>query len=138
MADSRWAPIQNPPKGALTNLDSTETFEFEFNPPEFSESIGANYARHNVMGLSHQILQYLSTNNNKISLDLYLSGAAPYLDASQIGSLTEPKYEDVYDISRGKNFLQALVYPVNSPSGAWMDTRGTPFCRQRCFPLPGP
>jgi len=113
-----WAPNNDPPKGAIANLESAETFEFEFNPPEFTESISANYARHNVLGLSHQILQYLNTNNNKITLDIYLSGVAPFLDASR--GLDRPEtMEAAYDISRGKNFLQSLVYPTKSPYGGW-------------------
>jgi hypothetical protein len=120
VSDEKWVPQHTPPKAAIVNLETTEQFEFQFNPPEFSESFSTNYARHQIPGLSHQVLQYINTNNNTIPLDIYLSGVIPFLDSFRGQALAKYKtFEEVYDISRGKNFLQSLLYPVRTPAGGW-------------------
>ena len=115
-----WTPEHTPPRAALTNLNTAEVFDFQFNPPEFSESFNVNYARHEIPGLGYQVMQYINTNNNQISLEIYLSGIAPFLDEFEgIRVAKAQRVEEVYDVARGKQFLQSLAYPVRSQSGGW-------------------
>lgn len=55
----------------ITNLSTGLTFEAQFNPTEFSENIEVNYSRHTVPGLSHQVMQYVNTNNETFEMELF-------------------------------------------------------------------
>lgn len=105
-----------PEKGGLKNVESGEQFVFQFNPPEILESITANYARHQVPGLGHQILHYINTNNNQISLQVYFSRIAE-LGSSQAGGAATGS---TYDVMDAKRFLQSCMYPLKSQSGGWL------------------
>jgi hypothetical protein len=121
-----WVPAHTPPRAAITNIETAEVFDFQFNPPEFTESFSANYARHQIPGLGYQVMQYINTNNNQISFDIYLSGIVPFLDAFEGVRVAKAQtVEEVYDIARGKQFLQSLLYPSKSQSGGW---RAPPRC----------
>jgi hypothetical protein len=43
------------------------------NPETFSERVGISYAKDNVLGLSHQVIQYTYTESRTIPLELYFS-----------------------------------------------------------------
>lgn len=101
-----------PPKAVLVNIETSERFEFQFNPETFTESFGVNYAKHVVPGLGYQILQYINTNNNVIPLTIYLSDLAAISETAG-GSAFQMKVEEA------KKFLQSLCYPVRGPSGGW-------------------
>ena len=58
-------------KGSFTDLVTSITYEFQFNPTEFTETIEVNYARQTVPGLSHEVLQYVNTKNDKFELELF-------------------------------------------------------------------
>lgn len=55
----------------ITNLSTGRTFEVQFNPENFTEQIDVNYSRHVVPGLSHEVLQYIGTKNDKFEMDLF-------------------------------------------------------------------
>jgi hypothetical protein len=101
----------NPPKAVLVNLETSEQFEFQFNPETFTESFGVNYAKHVVPGLGYQILQYIGTSNNVIPLALYLS------DLAAVSAGKAPSLD--MNTNEAKKFLQSLCYPVRGPSGGW-------------------
>ena len=68
-------PFQDAIGGALqrlnvSNLDNGTVLRPQFNPAEFTESFDVNYARQRVPGLSHQVLQYINTNNDKLRMKL--------------------------------------------------------------------
>ena len=43
------------------------------NPTNFKETIGAAYSLRPVLGLSHEVVQYVKTNSRKITMELWLS-----------------------------------------------------------------
>ena len=98
-------------KGSITNLETSEWLEFQFNPPTFGEKFSADYARHTIPGLGYQVLQYIATNNNQITLELYMS--------SVVSNYEETSAADPFDIEDAKDFLQSLLYPVRTPAGGW-------------------
>lgn len=112
-----------PPKGALIDLETGEQLTFQFNPPEFKEGIGVNYARHTVPGLAFQILQYINTNNNSIPLTLYLSDVYSAIQMGEAGANLEalegPAAGGGPGLMSSKRFLQSLAYPVRTPAGGW-------------------
>jgi len=56
----------------ITSLsDPRSVMEPQFNPSQFTEQLKVNYARNEIPGLSHHQMQYISTTNSKLSLDLF-------------------------------------------------------------------
>jgi len=111
---------------------------FQFNPPDFTENFNANYARHNVPGLSYQVMHYINTNNETIPLQIYMSelllaemqmiptaganwGGIPIAQAGMphnvIGFVGPEQKAPSLSIMDQKRFLQSLVFPQSSPSG---------------------
>lgn len=66
---------QRPPPMVLVNMVTNEALEAQFNPAEFEEVLGANYARQTVPGLSHQVLQFVHTENTKYNFELFFESA---------------------------------------------------------------
>lgn len=64
---------EKPERISFTYVDLlTDVDQMEFlNPSGFKESFGANYAEQNIRGLSHRLLQYDSTENYKLDLELF-------------------------------------------------------------------
>ena len=87
-------------RGHLCNLKTGERLAFLLNPTEFSEGVQVNYNRLQVPGLSHQVLQYVSTGNVSLPMEFYLDK----FFAATIE--TDP------DLLNFKRFLQALTVPV--------------------------
>jgi len=128
-----------PPKAALANVESGETMRFQFNPPELVEEVSANWARLNPVGLSHQILHFINTNNHRLPIEIYMSDivanlqrvmAAPsgiqFIPAgsplappppSAIASRLKPPAK--LDVDDAKRFLQSLLYPYKTESGTF-------------------
>jgi hypothetical protein len=137
----------DPPKGAISNLETGEVLRFQFNPVELVENIGVNWARISPLGLSHQVLHYINTNNQTMPIELYMSDIAA---AEREGAPTAPSFAAAASIVGGavagalggipgapsasgsalgtptagvtsvgdtKNFLQSLAYPVATPAG---------------------
>jgi len=125
---AEW-PAVTSERGAFTILDTGEELRFQFNPPEFSEALSANYARHQVPGLSHEVMNYINTSNNKISLSIYMSSVYDWIRLHSLkmgtGALGTAigAVEDVdaagFNLTDAKNFIQSLLYPSKSPSGGW-------------------
>lgn len=133
-----------PPKAALANVESGEVMRFQFNPPELVEDLSANWARLSPVGLSHQVLHYINTNNHRFPIEIYLSdvarkiqqaAAAPALTFAAVGAafggtvgaaalpsavsnLKLPSREQL-DVDNAKRFLQSLLYPYRTESGTF-------------------
>lgn len=58
---------------AITDLNNGQSLFVQFNPTEFTENLAVNYSRHVVPGLSHQVMQYVSTENDKFEFDLFFA-----------------------------------------------------------------
>lgn len=130
-----------PPKAALANVESGETMRFQFNPPELVEELSANWARLSPVGLSHQILHFINTNNHRLPIEIYMSDIVANLKqamANPTGSgiqflpagspLAPPpplaiesrlKPPSELDTDNAKRFLQALLYPYRTESGTF-------------------
>jgi hypothetical protein len=96
-----------PPRCTLVNLVTDEEMTCLANPTEISESVAVTRNRLSVPGLSHQLLQYVSTGNRQIPgvefyMDRYLAAEAP-LDP---------------DILEFRRFLLALTVPPAVDAGA--------------------
>jgi len=89
-----------PIRGELCNLRTGEGVGFLLNPTDFSEQVRVNYNRLQIPGLSHQILQFVSTGNATLPIEFYLDK----FFAGQI----HPEDPDILDFKR---FLQALTVP---------------------------
>ena len=86
-----------PARMSLVNIATGADIEAQFNPSEFTESLNVNYARQIVPGLSHQVLQYVNTNNVNVPLNLFFDALA---EGATLQILTA-----------AKAFLQHLAYP---------------------------
>ena len=90
-----------PPRCSLVNISTGESIDCLFNPENLVETVSVNWNRLNVPGLSHQVLQYQSSGNRKItSLDFYLDR---FFASRQPGSP---------DILTFRSFLRALTVPM--------------------------
>lgn len=63
-----------PARMSLVNLVSGEQLDAQFNPEELQETIGAVYAKQVVPGLSHQVKQFVHTEDLSIAFTLFWSG----------------------------------------------------------------
>ena len=63
--------VQRAPKVTFINMSTNEVLEAQFNPSTFDEDIAVNYAALTVPGLSHQVLQFIHTNNMKYGFELF-------------------------------------------------------------------
>jgi len=131
--------FSEPPKAAIANIQTGEVFRFQFNPPELVEEIEVNWARLSPVGLSHQILHYVNTNNHRFPLTIYLSDVVQAIQESVGRSSVVPANPNanktMYYVDQGtyrrseveagssgivyeaKQFLQSLAYPVKRSSG---------------------
>jgi hypothetical protein len=76
------------------------------NPTELREQVQVNYSRLQVPGLSHQVLQFSSTGNVSLPVELYLDK----FFARGVSAEDDP---DILDFKR---FLQALTVPAGGAS----------------------
>ncbi len=65
--------VARPPRCALVNVTTGEHVEALFNPSQLTERVQVSYSRLQVLGLSHQPLQFQSTGNRTFGgVDFYL------------------------------------------------------------------
>jgi hypothetical protein len=88
-------------RAKLSNLRTGVTRNFQFNPTQWEEAIGAEFARQTVPGLSHQVMQFINTRNREVTLDLFFSNAN-YPSGSKGG---------VNPILSTRRWLRSLVHP---------------------------
>ena len=55
----------------LFNTANDTYLPAQFNPSGFEESLGANYSRQQVLGLSHQVKQFSNTEDTKFTFSLF-------------------------------------------------------------------
>lgn len=73
------------------------------NPETFSERVGVTYAKDNVLGLSHQVIQYTHTESRTIPLEIYIS--LHILIQKNLGHKVE-------DLLAWRDSFRALTVPV--------------------------
>lgn len=91
------------PSMQLVNLVTTKVMEAQFNPEEFTEQLGAVYAKLTVPGLSHQVKQFIHTEDVAIEFELYYH-------SNTSGSQVEQQKR----ILAARTFLYAAVHPWSS------------------------
>ncbi|MCG8670588.1 MAG: hypothetical protein MI867_14315, partial [Pseudomonadales bacterium] len=98
-----------PPRITFASLRTGESVEMPFTPEQFQEDITVEYVRQNVLGLSHQPLQYRGTSNHVIpDLEFFFRATSR---------------EEIERIHNGRRFLLSLCYP---PDNANTIRRGGP------------
>lgn len=95
-----------PPKCLLINVHSGAEIEPLFNPTQVSDVVQVRYNRHQVPGLSHEVLQYRGTSNRR------LSGVEFYLD--RLFAEAQP---GAPDIRAFRSFMRALTVPPEHIEG---------------------
>lgn len=105
-----------PPRGMLKNLDNGEEHEFLFNPESISEKVSTKWNRHNVVGLSHEVLSYKNTANVVLNIELFMSQLAQDELSGSAGSHPLVATER-------RAFLYSLMYPMEDED---YDYRGAP------------
>jgi hypothetical protein len=86
------------PKMILANMTTGESHEAQFNPEQFNESIGVNYAKLQVPGLSHSRKHFINTEDVKFDFELWYHA---------VGGTAA----DLATILEHRKFLYALTHP---------------------------
>lgn len=94
--------VGRPDRMTIANLATAESLDVQYNPAELEESLGVVYARQTVPGLSHQVMQFIHTENLVLNFDL------------SFDALTRPQDYDSEDAEIARRFLQSLCYPRQS------------------------
>ena len=106
MAD---ASAQVPNRMEIANLRTGEVVSAQFNPEELKETLQVNYERLEILGMSHQPLQYKNTGNLQIAFDLgfdALSSRNVELSGTAVGG---------GDPHLMRRYLLSLCYPPRGP-----------------------
>lgn len=87
---------KRPPRMFFVNLHTTEAVDVQFNPTMFDRETSVSWQHHQVIGQSYRPVDYLGTENAKLSLELYFRAE------------TAVEYEAATD---AVNFIESLQYP---------------------------
>lgn len=121
-------------KGYLRNLilyddvepgekEFNDTLEFWFRPSIVREQGSANYTESEILGLSHKVRKFSSTNNFKFMFDLYFNSLMRLKEYSIENErrYVEGDYNDMRliseDIENKRRFIEALLIPYRAASG---------------------
>lgn len=55
-----------PPRVVIADIQTGIGFAMQFTPEEFEEKVTPNYARHRILGMGHEVLQYVNTSNHTL------------------------------------------------------------------------
>lgn len=97
------------PRMRIVNVRTGRSVKMQFNPNEFTEAIGVTYARQTVPGLSHQVIQFVNTDNRIITVELFFENAN-----------YPSKTRGVNPMLIIRRFLRSLVYPRFAGGGLSM------------------
>jgi Contractile injection system tube protein len=93
------------PRCSLVNLITGEEMKVLFNPTELQEKVSVNYNRVQILGLSHQLLQFQSTGNRTFPLEFYLD---------RFFAESQPGAPEILDF---RAFIRALTVPPAGTKG---------------------
>lgn len=108
--------VRKPERMTIINVESGFRIITQFNPTQFTEALAVNYNRQEVAGLSHQVLQYKNTTNDKLTFELFF-------DADDSEQLKRNLFS--------RKFLQSVCYPRRV---AQLVTGGGPPRLMFCWP----
>lgn len=83
----------------LTKWPKEPPLEIQFNPTQFKERLSVAYGRPQIIGQSHQEMQYLGTTNIVVPMQFFFLSRDPETHKLGLSS---------------KNFLYSLCYPVKT------------------------
>lgn len=92
------------PKMEIHNLTTGEWRKVQFNPAELEETLSVDWQQHKVVGLSHQPMQYIATDNATFQFDLIFDA----LEETQQGRQSRVRGTDYVEESR--RFMSHLCY----------------------------
>lgn len=99
-----------PPRVRFINIRSGAGITAQFNPTQFQETVTANYSRSPVLGLSHEILQFVNTANHKFTMELFFNdGITPEIREDRLGDVG---IDELVTIDAAKRFFESLLYPA--------------------------
>ena len=106
--------IQKPDRLTLGKLDTGDLLEVQYNPETLKESLEPLYNRLQIVGMSHELLQYGGTKNFSVEFDLKFDavaqGSAGGINVPTIGSGAAA----YYDIDAARKFLLGMGYARRS------------------------
>lgn len=117
MADELPAAYGKAPPMFFVNLRTNDFLEAQFNPAEFEEVLGTNWAKQTIPGLSHQVKQFIHTEDVKFDLELFYHAKT---DGGQIAALK--------DLHKARLFLYSACHPRRANSIAGGGSPRIVFC----------
>lgn len=109
------------PRVRFVNIRSGEGITAQFNPTEFEEGLEAQYNRQQVLGLSHQVLQFIGTGNHHFTMELFWNrGVTPEVREEDLANIG---ISEISELAEAKAFFESLMYPTG---GATSITSGAP------------
>src|SRR5258708_14297962 len=73
----------------ITNLETNEAIDAQFNPTELTLTKGAQFAEIAIPGLDSPVLQFIPGVSETVSLELFFDATATPIDAAHPGPLTQ-------------------------------------------------
>jgi hypothetical protein len=88
----------------IGNLETGDVLSAQFNPDEVKETIGANFAELDILGMSHKPQQYKNTDNLEVVFEMAFDGVSLRgIPGTEEGSSTA-------NIAAARRFLHHLFY----------------------------
>jgi len=78
------------------------------NPTSFRETVDAEYAKRQVLGLSHSVAQYVRTNSRKIQMEIWMSAHILARKGLAAIPVTGPEADSILDL---RDFFESLLVP---------------------------
>jgi hypothetical protein len=98
-----YDPTQEPDRLTLGKLDTGDMLEVQYNPEQLKEALKPIYAKLQILGMSHEPLQYGYTENFSVSFDLKFDAVTRYRNGT-------------YDVNAARRFLLGAGYARRSGS----------------------
>ncbi len=95
--------MQRAPRMQIINTVTGSVFRPQFNPTEIREAISVNFARQQVPGLSHEVMQFVNTGNRTFSVELFFQSGSTTITKAL------PPSQPFHHFVRSR--LRELVYP---------------------------
>ena len=99
------------PKMELHNLVSGEWLRAQYNPAELEETVGVEWQKQSVVGMSHKPLQYTATDNAGFGFELVLDAL------EEVQANRQAKLRGVDYLEDARRFLLHLCYAPKTTKG---------------------
>ena len=99
-----------PPKLSIRNLSTGDILGAQFNPDELTETFEAKWNNVTVPGLSHELMQFSNSVNDKLSFKLFFTNQAVQSTATKFRDQQAP----LDSIQYARRLLKSWTVPVPS------------------------